>query len=304
VIPLLDHWIGEGPEDAPVMETGAHRLWMRCVLPLQLVILFAAVRLAAQTEAALHAQIGALLSAGVACGGVGIVAAHELFHRRSRLDRALGELLMASVQYTPYVVEHVIGHHLAVGTPADAVSAPRGRSFWRQLPRAVFGTLRNAWRLEGERVHRRGAPRWSDRRLRWTLWPVLTFGAAFAFAGVRGAAAVLVIGAVAVLLLELVNYIEHYGLARSQLPDGRWEPQDARHSWDSEHRLTRWLLFGLPRHAAHHLRASKPYPELEHCPESPKMPTGYAGMVLLAMLPPLWRRVMDRRIPCAAKAHA
>ncbi len=306
VIPLLDHGIGEHPEDPPQPETAWHRLWLRFTVPLQGVMMIVAVRAATDPSLALSTQLGAVLSCGVACGGFGIVAAHELFHRHSKWDRALGECLMASVQYAPYVVEHVYGHHLAVGTPTDAVSAPRGRGLWAQLPHSIDGTLRNAWRLERTRAQRRTGSGFfaGDRRLRWVLWPMLTFGLTGALAGFSGMAALATIAIVAVLLLETVNYIEHYGLRRAQLANGDWEPQGAQHSWDSEHRLTRWLLFGLPRHAAHHLRASKPYPELEHRVESPKMPTGYAGMVLLALVPPLWRKVMNERIPNARELRA
>lgn len=300
LIPILDHAIGEGPWPPPRAETAAERLWPRLVAPLQAAILLVALDACADEGAWWGERLGAVASAGVACGGIGIVAAHELFHRRGRLDRALGEWLMANVQYSPYVVEHVHSHHLRVATPEDAVTAPRGRGAWAHLPRAIARTHRHAWEIERERAGRRGAARASDRRLRWLAWPAATLGAAWAWGGPWWPAGLLAIAAIAVTLLELVNYVEHYGLRRAPLPGGGWEPQDARHSWDSEHRLTRILLFALPRHAAHHLRATKPYPELEYREESPKMPTGYAGMVLMAALPPLWRRVMDPRIPGAS----
>jgi alkane 1-monooxygenase len=276
------------------------------VLPAVVALLALALPLAADPARAAAERLGAVLSTGVVCGAIGIVAAHEWIHRPRRIERAQGWLLLALVGWTHYPIEHVLGHHRTAATPEDPATAPRGMGLWRFLPRVMAGEIRGAWRLEGERLRRRGARAggWHDRR---TLGLALTAAihlATLARWGAAGWISLIAIGLVAVILLQSVQYVEHYGLERAPRPGGGWMPQTAAHSWDSEHAVAKALLFRLPRHADHHLHASRPYPELEARPESPQLPGGYAQMILLAMVPPLWRRAMDRRIPHAAAATA
>jgi alkane 1-monooxygenase len=229
------------------------------------------------------------LSVGLATGGVGITIAHELGHRRAALDRLLSRVLLAAVSYGHFTVEHNRGHHVRVATPEDPASARYGEAFWAFLPRTLLGSLRHAWALDRAEV----LGPWAA-----TLGIAAALGVAF---GPLAAAFFFGQSAMAVTLLEAVNYIEHYGLQRTRLPDGRYERAGARHSWDAYEWLSNAFLVHLQRHADHHLNPARPYGALQPQPESPKLPTGYPGMVPLAFVPPLWFAVMNPRVPNAAR---
>jgi alkane 1-monooxygenase len=306
IVPALEWLLGRSPAQAPRPRSLAADLPLWAVLPVQILLTALALDLAADTSRGAVERIGGMISCGVVSGAVGIVAAHELIHRKSAAERALGELLMALVNWPLYPIEHVYGHHRTVGTPADPATAPRGMGFWSFLPHVMTGEVRSAWRLEGERLRRRGlrAGSWSDRRMRGILTMTALNAAVFAAWGPAGWLGYLTSGLVAVTLLQAVQYVEHYGLVRAALPEGGFAPQTAAHSWDSEYSASKAILFQLPRHADHHLLASRPYPELAGHPESPQLPGGYAQMILLALLPPLWHRAMDRRLPHAGGGAA
>jgi alkane 1-monooxygenase len=234
---------------------------------------------------------------GVLTVGGGINIAHELMHRSRPLDQALAEVLMTSVSYPWFCVEHVLGHHRNVATPADPATARPGESVYAFLPRTLVGGLRSAWALERDRVRRRKlapfGPR--DRRTRYGAWLVLMYGTLAAL-GWQAVLFFAVQSLVAVLLLEVTNYLEHYGLQRAPLPGGRFERVQPHHSWNSAHRLTGRFLFNLPRHADHHAWASRPYWQLRHWPDAPQLPAGYTTMLIVALVPPLWRAIMDPRV--------
>jgi alkane 1-monooxygenase len=225
------------------------------------------------------------LSVGLATGATGITIAHELGHKRAALDRFLARVLLVTVSYGHFAIEHNRGHHVRVATPEDPASARFGESYWRFLPRVLAGSLRHAWMLDRREV----AASWAA-----TLALAIALGAAF---GPLAVAFFFGQSAMAVLLLEAVNYIEHYGLRREKLEDGRYERQSAHHAWDAYERLSGAFLVHLPRHADHHLHPLRLYAALQPQPQSPRLPMGYAGMVALALVPPLWFAVMNPRVP-------
>jgi alkane 1-monooxygenase len=295
VIPLLDLLVGRSAR--PAGEEELHRLersaFFRSVLhawvPLQLaLIVWGAWLVGADGVSGFDAVLFSL-SVGLATGGAGITIAHELGHKRAALDRFLSRVLLVSVGYGHFTVEHNRGHHVRVATPEDPASARLGESYWAFLPRTLCGSLAHAWELDRREVL------WS-----WaaTLAVAAALGAAF---GPRAVAFFFGQSAMAVALLEAVNYIEHYGLARRRLADGRYERPAARHAWDAYEWLSNSFLVHLQRHADHHLNPMRPYAALQPQEESPKLPTGYAGMVPLAFLPPLWFAVMNPRVPEAGR---
>jgi alkane 1-monooxygenase len=241
------------------------------------------------------ALAGAILSVGTLCGALGINVAHELGHRRDALHQNLAKILLATSLYMHFFVEHNRGHHARVATPEDPASARHGESLYAFLPRSIVGSWRSAWELEAERVKRGGKSAWSlDNELVRFLLIQGSVIAGFLLAfGPVGALAFVGAAAIGILLLETVNYVEHYGLARNSI-EGRYERVRPAHSWTTDRPLSRVLLFELTRHADHHAHPGRPYPALRHMPEAPELPTGYAGMVLLAFLPPAWFKVMDR----------
>ncbi len=246
------------------------------------------------------------LALGMAVGGItgslGITFAHELGHSRSRADRLLAWLLMGSVLYAHFMVEHYRGHHPRAATRDDPASARRGESLWRFLPRTLAGSLLSAWRLERQQSAQLRRPLWRSPLALATLGQ----GVGLAVLGLwLGPVALLfwvVQAGYAVFLLETVNYIEHYGLQRRQ-HDGRREPFGVMHAWNADHAVTNAVLANLQRHSDHHMHAWKPYAELQPLP-GPQLPTGYAGCLFLASVPPLWFRLMHRRLDALAAMPA
>lgn len=240
----------------------------------------------------------AALAVGIVSGGIGINTAHELVHRRHAWERGLGIALLSLTLYAHFRIEHVHGHHRRVATPEDPATARLGEGVYAFYARTVPAQWRSAWVLEAERLARRGHSVWSWRnRMLWYTGAQL--GLLVLVPALFGPLALLFFllqALVAVQLLETVNYVEHYGLERRPTRPGSFEPVRPKHSWDSAHRLTNWTLFNLGLHADHHTHAGKAYAELQPEPQSPQMPTGYSGMVLLALVPPLWHRVMDPRV--------
>lgn len=302
VIPLLDHGLGPDgrnpPEAAvPALEAEA---WYRALVVLY-VPLFYALLLQGCWLAVQHREplvwLGLALSVG-AISGAAINAAHELGHKHPAWERWLARVALAPVAYGHFYVEHNRGHHRRVATFEDPASARLGESFWRFLPRTVIGSARSAWQLERARLAGRGLPAWHWRNECLQAWAmtVLLFGALTAWLGPWALGFLLLQAAYGVSLLEVVNYLEHYGLKRAPGPDGRPEPCRPAHSWNSDHVVSNLFLYQLQRHSDHHAHPARRYQALRSFPEAPQLPNGYAGMVLLAYLPPLWFRVMNPRV--------
>ena len=247
---------------------------------------------------------GAILSVGICCGALGINVAHELGHRSRGWEQRLAQLLLLSTWYLHFFIEHNRGHHRHVATPLDPVTARLHEPFWRFVPRAVRGEYRGAWALERTRLQREGQPWWSaqNQMLQFQVVQALLAAGVWARFGAAGLLAWLGVAAVGYLLFQLVNYVEHYGLLRRHLASGQYERVQPHHSWNSEHALGRILLYELTRHSDHHYQAARPYHTLRAQPAAPQMPTGYPGMMLLATVPPLWFRVMNKRLRPAPAA--
>ena len=245
--------------------------------------------------------LGVAYATGFMTGAQGITYAHELGHSKRKADRVLGWVLMMSVNYPQFMVEHYRGHHVRVATRDDPASARFGESLWRFLPRTVVGSTVHAWQLEAKWLRERSRG-WHSSPLLWATavdvailvvlmafgsWPVLLFW--------------VVQSAFAIWLLETVNYVEHYGLERTTLANGQREAFGVNHAWNADHVLSNSLLANLQRHSDHHMHAWKPYAQLEPLP-GPQLPTGYAGCLLLAAFPPLWFRLMHPRIESRGQA--
>ena len=271
---------------------------LRAHVPLQLVAIAAGLYVAA--GASWPVVLGIAFSIGFIAGAQGITFAHELGHSRRRADRVLAWILMGSVNYPQFMVEHYRGHHVRAATWDDPASARAGESLWRFLPRTLKGNFVNAWRLERVRL-RQWRKSWLASPLAWTTAIDAAILLALAGSGQWHALVFWIVqSAFAVWLLETVNYIEHYGLARRIGPDGRPEPFGAAHAWNADHVLSNSMVANLQRHSDHHMHAWKSFPELDALPDAPQLPTGYSGSILLAAIPPLWFRVMHRRLAAAA----
>jgi len=299
-IPLIDALVGRPRRDDGWPPPIPFVRWIpRLQLPLQAALLIGAVRLA--PELPMSQLLVFALAVGTVTGGMGITIAHELGHRSSRLDRTIARALLVSVAYGHFFVEHVRGHHVRVATPDDPATALRGMSVYRFIPRSVIGSFRHAWRLERMRLERRGRSAWHPSN--WVLSGSLVSAGLLALAWrVSGPQGALLFGVQAVwafVLLEIINYVEHYGLLRRRV-DGRYEPVREEHSWNADFAVSNWVLFNLQLHSDHHAHMNRPFEQLRTVANAPQLPAGYPTMVLLALLPPLWFAVMDPRVPARA----
>lgn len=242
--------------------------------------------------------VGKTISMGLMCGIFGVNIGHELGHRSTKGERLLGEIsLMTSLEmhFIPY---HNSGHHFNVATPLDPATARKNEwvySFWF---RSQIGSYIQAWQLEAKRIKKLDTAfwSWSNRMVRYTIVQLALVVSIYYIFGSMVLLTFVMTAIIGILLLETVNYIEHYGLLRKKLDNGRYERVQHWHSWNSDHVLGRILLFELSRHSDHHYKASKHYQILDSYPESPQMPTGYPGMVLFALVSPLWIRFMNARL--------
>lgn len=304
IVPALDLLMGTDTSNPPAsaepqLERDPYYRWCTYLfLPLQYGSLLFACWIASQ-----HPQLpwvdwlGFALTVG-AVGGIAINTSHELGHKKPQVERWLAKIALAQTAYGHFFVEHNRGHHTRVATPEDPASARLGESFWAFWPRTVVGSVRSAWQIERKRLarHRHGPWTWRNDVLHsWAMtlllfggltaafgWPILGFLALQALFGFS--------------LLEVVNYLEHYGLLRQSDGEGHYVRCNPQHSWNSNHIASNLLLYNLERHSDHHAWPARRYQALRHFAEAPQLPTGYGGMLVLAVFPPLWRAVMDKRV--------
>lgn len=304
IIPVLDLLLGKDAlnpdEDADVPRMN-HELFYRAitlgwVAGFGVLLVWAMLELAAGTFS-LAGGIGWIFSIGIV-GGLGINVAHELIHKDGKLETRAGGLLLSLVCYAGFKVEHLRGHHVHVSTPEDASSSRYNQSLYNFLPQAYARNFINAWKLEADRLRRKGhkAFSWRNELIWWYSLSALALMALTIAFGWLGAAYFLGQSFIALNLLEIVNYLEHYGLHRRKLDNGRYERTGPEHSWNSNYFLTNVFLFHLQRHSDHHAWAKRRYQVLRHHDVAPQLPAGYAAMVVLALVPPLWRSVMNPRV--------
>jgi alkane 1-monooxygenase len=291
-------WLGgaetraEGAPPSP-----AYRLLPYLYIPLQLGLIAWAGWVVAQPGTTLLEAVGLTLSCGLTAGVFGFLAAHEMVHSPHPGERAYGLVMLAGVIYMQFSIAHLVGHHRRAATYEDPATARRGESAYAFLVRSVGGQARESWAHETERLARAGRP-------------VIGVGNRLILFGLIEAALTIAIGvwswralafflaqaALAIVMLELFNYIAHYGLVRRPDAAGRLERLGPQHSWNSARRMNNWSLFNMGRHADHHRFSARPYHALEVLPGGAELPSGYAAAILLSLIPPLWRRVMDPRV--------
>lgn len=241
---------------------------------------------------------GATWSMGILCGAYGINVGHELGHRKKKHEQAMAKGLLLSSLYMHFFIEHNRGHHARVATEDDPATSRYGELLYTFWFRSMVMGYISAWQIEGKRLQRKGLSwmSWDNEMLRFQVIQLGFVLTVFAVFGWQAMLAFVVAALLGALLLETVNYIEHYGLQRRRKENGRYENVLPIHSWNSNHTLGRLLLFELTRHSDHHAHANRHYQVLRHHDESPQLPSGYPGMMVLAMCPPLWFFVMHRQI--------
>lgn len=301
----LDAALGLNRENADPLTEERQLFWYRlgvvCWAPVQFLTLYALIWYLGRAD---HLSgwetFGVMFGTGVMTGSVGIVYAHELLHQSNRVERSLGDWLLAMVLYSHFRSEHLLVHHLWVGTPRDPVTARYNEGFHRYYARVLRDCPVSAFRAEAALLKRRGLPWWHRRNPFWKYAALQLAMAALAvvLAGWFGLLFFAVQAGVAIWQLELTNYVEHYALTRRHLGEGKYEHVKPHHSWNSAHTATNWLLINLQRHSDHHYKPDRRFPLLQTYAETeaPQLPYGYPIMTMAAMVPPLWRRIMNPKV--------
>lgn len=293
-------------EDNPDPETATEQLfWHRAVtivwFPLQFAAIFGSIWYVQHLgHLSGWEKIGLFFGIGVLSGTIGMVYAHELLHQKTALERWMGDLLLASVLYSHFRTEHLLVHHSWVATPRDAVSARYNEGFYRFFWRVLRDSPASAWRAETRMLARARRKPWDRRNPFWRYGALqlAMLALALALGGWPGLLLFLWQAFIAIWQLELTNYVEHYGLSRKHLGEGRYEHIMPRHSWNASHTASNWLLINLQRHSDHHYKPDRRFPLLQTygTDEAPQLPYGYPAMTFVAMVPPWWRRRMNPRV--------
>ncbi|WP_278957076.1 alkane 1-monooxygenase [Aquipseudomonas alcaligenes] len=310
-IPLLDALIGEDPSnppesEVPALEADPYYRWITYLLVPVLWASFIAICVfVASQPLSATGLLAMIINTG---GGLGfaINLGHEMGHKKSTLERWLAKLALAPACYGHFYIEHNRGHHRDVATPVDPASSRMGESIYRFVLREMPGGFRRAWQLERERLARCGKSPWSldNEVLQPALISLALYGALVAMLGWQILPFLLLSAFWGAFQLTSANYLEHYGLLRRKLENGRYEVCQPHHSWNSNHLFSNWALFHLQRHSDHHAHPTRRYQSLRNFPDLPRLPSGYFGMYLLAYVPPLWFRLMNPRLIEAVQGDA
>jgi alkane 1-monooxygenase len=243
--------------------------------------------------------VGMVFTLGIVYGANGINVAHELGHRDNKTENLLAKMLLLPSHYLHFFLEHNHGHHVHVSTPEDPSTAKKNQSLYAFWVQSVFGTYVKAWQIQKQFLQKENRSFWHFSNYQfWSLVVWFGFqGSIFYFFGFKAWLVLFFSGVIGFLLLETINYIEHYGLIRSKLPSGRYERVSEKHSWNSNHVIGRMVLYELTQHSDHHYKANKKYQILQSYEQSPQLPFGYPTSMVLAAFPPLWFWLMNPRLP-------
>lgn len=303
VIPTLDRIIGEDTNNPPeevIRKLEADPYYARIVksyIPVQYLVTFIGAYLATRKGVPLSDQLGIALSVGV-INGVAINTAHELSHKHDKVDQLLSLAALAPTGYGHFRVEHPYGHHKRAATPEDPASSKMGETFWEFLPRTVIGSFKSAIEIETRRLQRKGKGFWTTENELLQGW-AMSAGLYATLVAVFGKKVIPFIAIQAVYgfgLLEVINYVEHYGLKREDLGNGKYARTMPEHSWNSNNIVTNLFLYQLQRHSDHHAYPTRSFQALRHFENAPQLPGGYASMILPAYIPSWWFKIMDQRV--------
>lgn len=301
IIPVFDQLITKDQSNNTAEEklSKEKRVWFDLLLwlniPIVYFIMFRFAYLIQEVPLSMFEQIALSVNIGLVFSTSGINVAHELGHRTEWYNKLFARILLLPSLYMHFTLAHNYGHHKNVGTPNDSVTARKNESIYRFLPRAVFGFYREAWKIESRRLKKLGliAFHWKNEMIRNTMLQTFYVIALLYYFDLRIMTLLLVSAIFSFLLLETIDYVEHYGLKRKKLVSGKFERLSRMHSWNSDHRLGRIFLFELVRHGDHHMQSTKKYQNLDHLDRSPELPFGYPMSIILALIPPIWFSIMN-----------
>ncbi|MCH2004959.1 alkane 1-monooxygenase [Acinetobacter ursingii] len=303
IIPTIDTIIGKDAnnptnEDIKLLENDPYYATLvKTFIPLQYAANVYACYIASRKETSFLDKILIGISMG-AVNGIAINTAHELSHKQDRIDHLLSHMALVPTGYNHFRVEHPYGHHKRAATPEDPASSQMGETFYEFWPRTVLGSLKSAIEIETNRLKRKGKQFWSKDNELLQGWAMsATFHASMVKLFGKGAIPYLATQAFyGISLFEIINYIEHYGLLRQKKADGNYERTMPEHSWNNNNIVTNLFLYQLQRHSDHHAYPTRPFQALRHFDEAPELPSGYASMLLPALIPSMWFKMMDKRV--------
>jgi alkane 1-monooxygenase len=311
LVPLMDYVIQKDTANVPAVEVSEsmkaqfYKLITFVWVYVQLAVLIWGFYVVSTQELSMISWIAFTTGMALITGGIGITVAHELGHRTERIEQIYSKILLMTVCYMHFFIEHNRGHHVRVATPEDPATSRKGETFYGFWWRSVTQGYLSSWHLEAERLKKKGQRFWSlsNQMIWFQILPLLFitfFSGLFSYLGGRLVwevpAFFFIQSILGFSLLELVNYLEHYGMQRKRLPSGQYEKVTPLHSWNASQLVSNFLLFQLQRHSDHHASAHKRYQVLDHNEDSPQLPAGYSAMIILACIPPLWFAVMDPRL--------
>ena len=284
-------------EEQIAKEDRLYDVWLYAIVPLQYMALYYFLQTVNDLSINNWELAGRILAMGLLCGTFGINVGHELGHRRHLYERNMAKALLLTSLYMHFYIEHNKGHHKNVSTHEDPSSARKGENLYRFYVRTVVFGYISAWKIAADEQKKKGRSvlNFMNQMVQFQILQLIFLVMIFVLFGTFAGICFLAAATIGFLLLETVNYIEHYGLERKKTAEG-YERAMPAHSWNSNHFLGRLLLFELSRHSDHHYQASRKYQLLRHHDDAPQMPTGYPGMIILAMFPPIWFQVMHKRM--------
>ncbi|WP_375281119.1 alkane 1-monooxygenase [Pseudooctadecabacter sp.] len=308
----IDALAGTYEANADLETSDDDLFWYRAITiiwaPLQFVTVFGILwYVAASGHLSGLEMVGLFFGIGVISGTIGITYSHELCHQKPKLERWMADILLAMVLYSHFRSEHLLVHHRYVATPRDPVTARYNEGFHRYFPRVLTQQPVSAFKAEAAMLARKKLP-WHDLSNPFWRYAALQLGMltlAVLIGGWLGLALFVWQAFIAIWQLELVNYVEHYGLTRKHLGDGKYEHVKPRHSWNASQMASNWLLINLQRHSDHHYKPDRRFPLLQTYDdtEAPQLPYGYPIMTMAAMIPPIWRRIMNPKVRAWRKQY-
>lgn len=302
-IPILEFFfIGNIDNRTDLEEMSTAKLWFFDILlylnvPLVYGLVFYSGTILFTQTLATSEIVGLVLSLGVILSTCGINVGHELGHRSNKYEQFLSKALLLPNLYLHFFIEHNLGHHKNVATNEDPATSRLGENVYAFFWRSVSQSYLDAWKIENKRLQKNGQKIWSfhSQMIRFQIIQIIYLIGLVLLFNVQIMILLALAGIVGFLLLELVNYIEHYGLQRKRLASGRYEPIQPKHSWNSNHDVGRIVLYELTRHADHHFKSTRKYQTLRHFEAAPQLPFGYPMSMLIALIPPVWFRLMNHR---------
>lgn len=305
LVPILEliFPINDANISAAEKESKSSLHWTDFLLYFNVFIVFGLVYLTISTVTKLplatYEIIGLVFSCGIVIGSNGINVAHELGHRKSKIEQLLGKLLLLPALYMHFFVEHNFGHHLNAATPEDPATAKYNQSLYSFWITSIFRQYSSAWRIQINLLKREKRSFFSinNDMLWYSLFEIIYLSVIYGVFGLTGLGVAIFAAISGFLLLETINYIEHYGLLRKKKASGRYERVREVHSWNSNHVFGRIMLYELTRHSDHHYRANKKFQLLDYHEQSPQLPYGYPTSMVLSLFPPLWFKIMNKHVP-------